>query len=106
MLHPVQNRVNLELNSWSPRSIICVLDNRRLIEPLAISYFVFFLANLTAAGAVGKVRNPAASAGFPSIVGKSAFWTFPRSAFFHSSLSHKWCYGAIIGREQLALRSG
>ncbi len=41
VLHPVQNRLNLELNSWSPRSIVCFLDNRRLIEPLEISYFVF-----------------------------------------------------------------
>ena len=50
----------------------------------------------TAAGAVGKVRNPAALAGFPSVVGKSALWTFPRSRFFHSSLTHKFCYRARI----------
>jgi hypothetical protein len=38
-LHPIQNGLNLELNSWSPRSILCFLDNRRVIEPLEISYF-------------------------------------------------------------------
>ena len=70
VLHPVQNRLNLELNSWSPRSIVCFLDNRRLIEPLEISYFVF-AANLTVvAGAVGKVRNPLASSGISKRSGK------------------------------------
>jgi parallel beta-helix repeat protein len=43
---------------------------------------------------VGKVRNPAAFAGFPSGVEKSALWTFPRSGFFHSSPTHKFCYRA------------
>ena len=41
------------------------------------------------------MRNPAAPAGFPSVVGKSALWTFPRSGFFHSSLTHKFCYRAL-----------
>jgi hypothetical protein len=45
VLYSIQNRLNLSLNSWSPRSIICVLDNRRVIEPLEISYFVFCLPN-------------------------------------------------------------
>ena len=39
MLHPIQNGLNLELNSWSPRSILCFLVNYRVIEPLEISYF-------------------------------------------------------------------
>jgi hypothetical protein len=43
VLYSVQNRLNLELNSWSPRSINCFLVNRRLIEPLEISYFVFLV---------------------------------------------------------------
>jgi hypothetical protein len=43
VLYSVQNRLNLELNSWSPRSINCFLVNRRLIEPLEISYFVFLI---------------------------------------------------------------
>src|ERR1700739_4929474 len=42
VLHPVQNRLNLELNSWSPRWIVCFLGNRRLIESLEISYFGFW----------------------------------------------------------------
>jgi hypothetical protein len=41
VLYSVQNRFNLELNSWSPRLINCFFDNCRLIEPLEISYFVF-----------------------------------------------------------------
>jgi hypothetical protein len=32
----------------------------------------------------GKSGNPALFAGFPSSVGKSGFWTFPLSVFFHS----------------------
>jgi hypothetical protein len=40
------------------------------------------------------VRNTAAFAGFPSVVGKSVLWTFPRSGFFHSSLTHRLCYRA------------
>jgi hypothetical protein len=43
---------------------------------------------------VGKVQNHAAFAGFSSVVEKSALWTFPRSGFFHSSLTHKFCYRA------------
>ena len=39
MLHPIQDGLNLELNSWSPRSILCFLTNCRVIEPLEISYF-------------------------------------------------------------------
>jgi hypothetical protein len=42
VLYSVQNRFNLELNSWSPRLINCFFDNCRLIEPLEISYFVFW----------------------------------------------------------------
>src|ERR1035437_7326873 len=34
----------------------------------------------------GRSGNPAALAGFPSEVGKSCFWTFPRSGFFHRPL--------------------
>ena len=53
-----------------------------------------------AVGAVGKVQNHAAFAGFSSVVEKSALWTFPRSGFFHSSLTHKFCY-----RARFSLRS-
>src|SRR5487761_549219 len=34
----------------------------------------------------GKSGNHAALAGFPSEVGKSCLWTFPRSGFFHGPL--------------------
>ena len=34
----------------------------------------------------GKSENHAALAGFPSAVGKSCLWTFPRSGFFHGPL--------------------
>jgi hypothetical protein len=39
-----------------------------------------------AAGGGGRSGNPAAVAGFPSEVGKSCSWTFPRSGFFHRPL--------------------
>jgi len=54
VLYSVQNRLNLELNSWSPRSINCFLLNRRLIEPLEISYFVFWLNLLDRRRSCGK----------------------------------------------------
>src|SRR6266851_8617213 len=37
-LHPIQDGLKLELNSWSPRSKVGVLTNSRLIEPPEISY--------------------------------------------------------------------
>src|ERR1019366_5495227 len=39
----------------------------------------------------GKSGNPAAVAGFPSAVGKSRLWTFPRSGVFHGPFTHKLC---------------
>jgi hypothetical protein len=75
-LHPIQDGLNLELNSWSPRSILCFLDNRRVIELLEISYF--FLGRLgsetqpVVVRAVGKVEIRGRG-GFPSAVGNSAF---------------------------------
>jgi hypothetical protein len=36
----------------------------------------------------GRCGNPAALAGFPSEVGKSRFWTFPRSGIFHRPIHH------------------
>jgi hypothetical protein len=29
-------------------------------------------------------------------VGKSVLWIFPPSGFFHSSLTHKFCYRAEV----------
>jgi hypothetical protein len=46
----IQDGLNLELNSWSPRSILCFLVNCRVIEPLEIRcsvIFSIFLSNLT-----------------------------------------------------------
>ncbi|HEY6369210.1 MAG TPA: hypothetical protein VIX37_01410, partial [Candidatus Sulfotelmatobacter sp.] len=86
-----QDGLNLELNSWSPRSILCFLVNCRVIEPLEISYFFvgggFGEKHAAVAGAVGKVEIRGVG-GFPSAVGNSAFWSFPRSGFFHSSFTH------------------
>jgi hypothetical protein len=36
------------------------------------------------------------SCGFPSAVGKSRPWTFPRSVFFHSPPTHRFCYRAVF----------
>jgi APA family basic amino acid/polyamine antiporter len=44
------------------------------------------LVKLTVHRGGGRSGNPAALAGFPSEEGKSCFWTFPRSGFFHRPL--------------------
>ena len=45
-------------------------------------------------GAVGKVEIRGVG-GFPSAVGSSASWSFPRSGFFHSSFTHSLCYTTL-----------
>src|ERR1019366_3299729 len=44
----------------------------------------------------GKSENTAAFAEFSSAVGKSCLWTFPRSVFFHSPFTHRYCYRAVF----------
>src|SRR6266566_9683086 len=80
VLHPVQNRLNLELNSWSPRSIVCVLDNRRLIEPLEISYFVFYRPTKPSAAELWeKCEIP------PLLRAFQAQWESPLFGLFHGA---------------------
>lgn len=92
-LHPIQDGLNLELNSWSPRSILCFLDNRRVIEPLEISYFfVCWLdRKQTPSSELWEKWKSAGWTDFQAQVGNSAFWSFPRSGFFHSSFTHRLC---------------
>jgi hypothetical protein len=50
-----------------------------------------FLKNIQQPSSCGKSGNPASFAGFPSLVGKSGFWTFPPSVFFHSPSAAALC---------------
>src|SRR5438552_15811709 len=69
-------------------------------SPLEFSYSFFAWSNsenqkINSCGwGSGKSGNPAAFAGFPSGVGKSRLWTFPRSVFFHGPFTHRFCYRA------------
>src|SRR5438552_4649788 len=73
-------------------------------SPLEFSYSFFAWSNsenqkINSCGwGSGKSGNPAAFAGFPSGVGKSRLWTFPRSVFFHGPFTHRFCYRALFSR--------
>src|ERR1019366_1500210 len=52
----------------------------------------------------GKSGNAAAVAGFPSAVGKSRLWTFPRSGVFHGPFTHKLCYRSLFTKSIVCMK--
>jgi hypothetical protein len=80
-LHPIQDGLNLELNSWSPWSILCFLVNCRVIEPLEISYFfVFGLVRKTTRQQSAELWEKWKSAGWADF---QAQWETPLFGVFH-----------------------
>jgi len=84
-LYSIQDGFNLQLNSWSPRSMSLGFGNCRLIEPAGVQLFVVSGWKLESepvvAGAVGKVNIPPLLRDFQAERESPAFGLFHGAAF-------------------------